>query len=146
MKKLFILVSLTAFLTICHAQTPKQEQVMTQQTISLSINNQTFDLQLENNQTAQRFAEILPLDLKMSDHLQNEKYATLPTSLTTNDKTAGQIHAGDVMLYQGDTMVIFYESFNSRYRYTKIGKITPTDNLKNALGKNDVAVIIKVAK
>lgn len=135
MKKSFILLSLMAFLTACHAQTPtqppKQEHAtMSQHAISLSINHQTFELQLENNETAQSFATLLQLDLTMSDHLQNEKYATLPSTLPTNDKTAGQIHAGDVMLYQSNTIVIFYESFDSNYRYTKIGKITQTQHLK----------------
>ncbi|AHG72664.1 hypothetical protein X781_5150 [Mannheimia sp. USDA-ARS-USMARC-1261] len=144
MKPLWILAIFASFLTACHAQTPtqapKQEHAMHSSVISLSINNQLFDLQLENNQTAQSFANLLPLDLAMNDHLNNEKFATLPNALPTNDKTAGQIHAGDVMLYQGDTIVIFYENFDSNYRYTKIGKIRQTDGLKNALGRGTAQV------
>lgn len=123
-----------------NAQAPKQEHAMHSSVISLSINNQVFDLQLENNPTATAFANLLPLDLTMSDHLNNEKFATLPNALPTNDKTAGQIHAGDVMLYQGDTVVIFYESFHSNYRYTKIGRISNADALKQTLGRGDVQV------
>lgn len=124
-----------------NTQNPKtQEKTMSQHTVSLSINNQVFDLQLENNQTAQSFANLLPLDLTMNDHLNNEKFATLPNALPANDKTAGQIHAGDVMLYQGDTIVIFYESFHSNYRYTKIGQISNADALKQTLGRGDVQV------
>lgn len=144
MKPLWILAIFALFLTACHAQTPtqppKQEHAMHSSVISLSINNQVFDLQLENNPTAQSFANLLPLDLAMNDHLNNEKFATLPNALPTNDKTAGQIHAGDVMLYQGDTVVIFYESFHSNYRYTKIGRIGNADALKQTLGRGDVVV------
>ncbi len=144
MKPLWILAIFALFLTACHAQTPtqppKQEHAMHSSVISLSINNQVFDLQLENNPTAQSFANLLPLDLAMNDHLNNEKFATLPNALPTNDKTAGQIHAGDVMLYQGDTVVIFYESFHSNYRYTKIGRISNADALKHSLGRGDVVV------
>jgi hypothetical protein len=113
---------------------------MHQHVISLRINNQVFDLQLENNPTAQSFANLLPLDLAMKDHLNNEKFATLPNALPTKDKTAEQIYAGDVMLYQGDTIVIFYESFRSSYRYTKIGQISNADTLKQTLGRGNVQV------
>lgn len=144
MKPLWILAIFALFLTACHAQTPtqapKQEHAMNQHVISLSINNQTFDLQLENNQTAQSFANLLPLDLSMQDHLNNEKYAKLPKPLPADDKRAGRIEAGDVMLFQGDTLVVFYESFDSSYRYTRIGRITETDNLKSTLGSGSVRV------
>lgn len=139
-----ILVIFSLFLTACHARTPtqplKQEYVMHQHVISLRINNQVFDLQLENNPTAQSFANLLPLDLAMKDHLNNEKFATLPNALPTKDKTAEQIYVGDVMLYQGDTIVIFYESFRSSYRYTKIGQISNADTLKQTLGRGNVQV------
>ena len=124
--------------------TQTQENAMNQtespQTASISVNGQTFTLTLENNPTAHAFAELLPLDLTMSDHLNNEKYAALPKPLLTNDQPAGQIHTGDVMLYQGDTLVLFYESFTSNYRYTKIGKIENADRLKQLLGKETVQV------
>lgn len=113
-------------------------------TAKLTINDKTFDIVLENNPTAQDFAKLLPLTLSMSDHLNNEKYATLSTSLPTNDKPAGQIKAGDVMLYQDDTLVIFYESFKSQFRYTKIGRIANIDDLKTALGAGDVKVMIEL--
>ena len=141
-----ILMAVNAtFITACNAEpknhtAPKQEILMNQSAIVLQINNQTFDLQLENNETATAFANLLPLDLAMDDHLNNEKFATLPKSLPTNDQKIGRIQIGDVLLWQGDTVVIFYESFDSNYRYTKIGKIRQTDDLKNALGRGTAQV------
>lgn len=146
MKPLFFLM-LMCCATACTAEPAKtqtQEQTMNQtaksQTASISINGQTFTLTLENNPTAHAFAELLPLDLTMRDHLNNEKYAALPKPLPNDDKIAGQIHAGDVMLYQGDTLVLFYDSFASSYRYTKIGRVENAEMLKQTLGKDDVAV------
>ncbi|MGK8252239.1 cyclophilin-like fold protein [Moraxella lacunata] len=136
----------------CHAQAPNspstQEQSMNEpttpkaQTVKLTINNQAFDVALEDNPTAQAFTELFPLQLSMQDHLGNEKFATLPKALPNNDKLVGQIHVGDVMLYQGDTLVIFYESFYSDYRYTRIGKVIQTDGLNQALGRDRVDVQI----
>ena len=74
----------------------------------------------------------------MQDHLSNEKFAELPKSLTRNDATVGRIETGDIMLWGGDTLVVFYESFNSPYRYTRLGKIQNADKLKNAVGAGKV--------
>lgn len=147
-------------LCACQAQTPSEKPTQNQQepsvnktsaqtaapapaqSLRLFAGGRHFEITLENNPTTAAFAGLLPLDLTMSDHLNNEKYAALPKSLPANDQTAGQIRAGEVMLYQGDTLVVFYESFNSSYRYTKIGVITDTKDLKTALGKGSVAVKI----
>ncbi|HGO5854156.1 TPA: cyclophilin-like fold protein [Mannheimia haemolytica] len=151
-KPLFCLMLMT-LTTACSAESAKQQtnkppqtqentmnQTESPQTASVSVNGQTFTLTLENNPTAHAFAQMLPLDLTMSDHLNNEKYAALPKPLPANDQPAGQIHRGDVMLYQGDTLVLFYKSFASNYRYTKIGKIENADRLKQLLGKETVHV------
>ncbi|ATD65884.1 cyclophilin-like fold protein [Neisseria weixii] len=114
------------------------------QTAYFTANGQTFDIQLENNPTAQAFAELLPLDLTMRDHLNNEKFAALPNALPRQDQTAGYIQTGDIMLYQGGTLVVFYECFTSSYRYTRIGKINNPDQLKQALGRKDVQVKLTI--
>lgn len=153
MTRLIFCLTLMTLTTACSAEPAKQpsnEPPQTQentmnptespQTASVSVNGQTFTLTLENNPTAHAFAELLPLDLTMSDHLNNEKYAALPKPLPTNDQPAGQIHRGDVMLYQGDTLVLFYKSFASNYRYTKIGRVENAEMLEQTLGQGAVAV------
>ncbi len=112
-------------------------------TMQLLINGQTFDLALADNAAATEFARLAPLTLTMQDHLTNEKFATLPTALTQNDSKIGKIQVGDVLLWQGDTLVIFYESFESGYQYTHLGKITNPQGLKQALGQGDVVVQIQ---
>lgn len=107
--------------------------------MKLIVGNKTFNVWLENNETAQALKAQLPLDLEMTELNGNEKYyyySTLPTSATR----PGTIHAGDIMLFQSNTLVIFYETFESDYSYTRIGSVTDPEGLAEALGTGDVRV------
>ena len=78
----------------------------------------------------------MPLELNMSELNGNEKYVYIDFTLPTNATKPEQISAGDVMLYGNNCLVIFYETFNTQYSYTKIGHI---DNLSN-LGNSSISV------
>lgn len=107
--------------------------------MKLIVGNKTFTVRLENNETAQALKTQLPLDLEMTELNGNEKYyyySTLPTSATR----PGTIHAGDIMLFQSNTLVIFYKTFESDYSYTRIGSVTDPEGLAEALGTGDVRV------
>jgi hypothetical protein len=101
-----------------------------------TINGEKLEIQLEDNATAVAFAKMFPLELTMSDLNGNEKYVNLDEALPTNSYEPGRVEAGDVMLYDDDCLVIFYESFDTEYSYTKIGYI---DGLPE-LGDGDVVV------
>ena len=88
-----------------------------------TINGEKLEIQLEDNATAVAFAKMLPLELTMSDLNSNEKYVNLDETLPTNSYEPGRVETGDVMLYGDDCLVIFYESFDTEYSYTKIGHI-----------------------
>jgi hypothetical protein len=107
--------------------------------MKLIIGDKTFTVRLENNETAQALKAQLPLDLEMTELNGNEKYyyySTLPISATR----PGTIRAGDIMLFQSNTLVIFYETFESDYSYTRIGSVTDPEGLAEALGTGDVRV------
>lgn len=107
-------------------------------TMNITIGQSTFNAELANTKAAQELTALLPLTLEMQDHLSNEKFAELPKSLSRQDQAVGRIEAGDIMLWGGDTLVVFYESFQSSYRYTRLGKIQNTDGLKSAVGTEKV--------
>ena len=74
----------------------------------------------------------------------NEKYVRLSISLPTEDENPVRIHAGDLMLYNGDTVVLFYKDFSTSYRYTRLGCIADTKGLQEAVGNGDALVKIEM--
>lgn len=108
--------------------------------IKISVGGKTFDAVLENNAAAQEFSKMLPLEIKMNELNGNEKYFRLNKNLPSNDKRAGTIQAGDLMLWTGNTVVLFYKSFSSGYSYTRLGKIINPAGLSDAVGGGNVSV------
>ena len=106
----------------------------------LRINGDEFQVKLEQNQTAEKLRMILPKKFRMHDLHQNEKYYDLPQNLPTNATRVEKIEAGDVMLYGDDTLVIFYQSFDTNFSYTRIGRIVEKQNLAERFGVDDIAV------
>ena len=83
---------------------------------------------------------MLPLSLDMKELNGNEKYFYLSDSLPTNTENVGTINAGDIMLYGSDCIVLFYETFNTSYSYTKVGHIDDVTGLTEAVGRGNVTV------
>ena len=91
--------------------------------IYASLNSEKLEINLEENSTASALVKLLPLDITMNDLNKKEKYAYLDNSLPTNTYNPKHIEAGDVMLFGDNCLVIFYESFDTSYSYSKIGHI-----------------------
>ena len=104
--------------------------------IYVKINNEKFEINLEENSTTSALTKLLPLDITMDDLNKNEKYVYLEDSLPTNTYSPNHIKAGDVMLFGDNCFVIFYKSFDTSYSYSKIGHI---DNLPE-LGEGSILI------
>lgn len=73
----------------------------------------------------------------MHDYAGFEKAGPLGTNLpTSNVQTT--THAGDIVLYQGNQIVIFYGS--NSWSYTRLGKIDDLSGWEDALGSENVIV------
>ena len=106
--------------------------------LKINIDGKDYIMNIEKNETTKHLVNILPKTLKMSDLNYNEKYIYLDESLPKDEKLPRYINAGDVMLFGDNCLVIFYKSFDTVYKYTKIGHI---DNLPD-LGSESVSVTI----
>ena len=142
MKKfLLMLITLLIFTGCGETQISENNlKVASAMNIKISVGGKTFDAVLEDNAAAQEFYKMLPLEIKMNELNGNEKYYRLNKNLPSNDRRAGTINAGDLMLWSSNTVVLFYESFSSGYSYTRLGKILNASGLSNAVGNGNVAV------
>lgn len=90
---------------------------------------------LVNNDATRRLLEILangPMSVSMNDYGGFEKVGSLPMSLPTSDSRI-TTEPGDVILYQGRNLVIFYGS--NTWSYTRLGKI-------NSLSANEIRAFL----
>ena len=107
------------------------ESEIIMESIKVIIDDISYDIKLENNDTVLAFIKLLPKELTMSELNGNEKYVYMDESLPTNSFNPQHINSGDVMLYGNNCLVIFYKSFDTNYSYTKIGHINNLENLGN---------------
>jgi len=103
----------------------------------MTVGSRRFAVTLEDNPSAQALVQLLPLTLDMAELNGNEKHARLPRSLPTSAVRPGTIRTGDVLLYGDGTLVVFYETFRSGYSYTRVGRITESAGLAEALGRDN---------
>lgn len=109
-------------------------------TMKITIGSSVFTATFYDNATATAFKSMLPITINMSELNGNEKYFYFSNTLPTNASPGGTIQNGDLMLYGNNCLVLFYESFNTSYSYSRIGKITNTTGLANAVGNGNVEV------
>ena len=108
--------------------------------VKVKINDEVFDVKLENNSATQELVKELKkgnVTVNASEYGGFEKVGELGFSLPTNDENIGT-NPGDIVLYQGDKISLFYGSHS--WSYTKLGKIDNVDSnkLKEVLGSGNV--------
>lgn len=130
-----ISITVTTILIKANSSSENNQQNYNQETrvdkIYININEQKFEVNLEDNSTTSALAKILPLEYTMNDLNGNEKYVYLDETLPTNPYEPKHIEAGDVMLFSNNCFVVFYKSFDTNYSYSKIGHIDNLPELDN---------------
>ena len=102
----------------------------------------------EDNSSAEAFLALLqeqPITVPMSDYAGMEKVGQLGTNLPRND-TQISVDAGDVILYQGNQITIYYGT--NSWSFTKLAVIegATKESLLEALGTGDVEVTFSLAQ
>lgn len=119
---------------------PEADERTDTENMYIEVNGQRFALTLAENETAEAFRALLPAAWDMEELNGNEKFIYLDESLPSASEAVGQIEAGDLMLYGGSCVVLFYESFSTPYSYTRIGRLDDPRGIAEAVGGGDVTV------
>jgi hypothetical protein len=116
----------------------------TEMAVTIQVGNRKFTVLLFDNNTTRALIARMPMTISMSELNGNEKYYYMPDSLPADERSAGNIHTGDLMLYGSDCLVLFYKNFSTAYRYTKLGLIEDTSDLADALVSGSVQVTFSI--
>ena len=123
----------------------KEESGMDQ--ISLTLAGQPVVVEWENNPSAEALRDLLrsgPLTVELSRYGGFEQVGSLGTSLPRDDVQTTTA-PGDIVLYSGSNMVIFYGS--NSWAYTRLGHITEKSRaeLEALLGGGDVTAVLSLS-
>ena len=114
--------------------------------VLLKVGGNTMTATLTDNEATRELTKLLEqgdMTIRMSDYGGFEKVGALPQSLPTSN-TQITTAPGDIMLYQGNQMVIFYGS--NSWSYTRLGKIdgATVSNLRQFLGNGDIVLTLSL--
>ena len=108
--------------------------------MKLKIGDTEVSVIWEDNVSVKELKALLPLEIKMSMYGGFEQVGSIGQSLTRDDKQT-TTQPGDIMLYSGDQIVIFYGS--NSWAYTPLGHIISSQReMEELLGAGDVTVTI----
>lgn len=136
MKKILFIALTALFSVMAYSQTK----------VRLSVGGNTMTATLVNNEATRELKELLekgPVTIQMNDYGGFEKVGALPQSFTTSNSQI-TTQPGDIMLYQGNNMVIFYGS--NSWSYTPLGKIdgATANDLKQFLGTESIYLTLSL--
>lgn len=119
---------------------------MEERKLVLMINNQKLIAKLSDNSSVDALVDKLKqgaITIEMNDYANMEKVGTLEFRLPRNDESIAT-GAGDLILYQGNSFVIYYDHNN--WNLTKLGKIdnVSQSELKKILGNGSVTVVLSL--
>ena len=116
------------------------EEENSEMQMNVQVGGSTFTATLEENEAVNELVKMMeqgPVTIQMSDYSGFEKVGSLGTSLpASNQQTTTR--AGDIVLYQGNQIVIFYGS--NSWNYTRLGHIDDLTGWEEALGSGEVTV------
>lgn len=127
---------------------PTQAVVSEQETVAIeeerklkiTVGDEVLLATFEDNLSAEEFRDLLaqgPVTVEMDDYGGFEKVGPLGTTLTRSDQQI-TTQPGDVILYQGDQITIYYGT--NSWNFTRLARIDDPTDLREKLGEETVSV------
>ena len=127
-------------------KTENAEESAEMRSITMMINDEKVEVTLENNESVKALAELAsesPLVIDTSMYGGFEQVGSIGTTLPNSDVNI-TTKPGDIVLYSGSNMVVFYGS--NSWSYTRLGQIEnlSESELEELLGSNNVKITLAV--
>ncbi|MDO4962230.1 MAG: cyclophilin-like fold protein [Eubacteriales bacterium] len=125
------------------AEPVKEEQ---EQMLQMKIGETSVQVEWEDNESVQALRELCfgqPLTIRMSMYGGFEQAGAIGEKLPRNDRQT-TTSAGDIVLYSGSNIVIFYGSNN--WSYTRLGRITDLteSELTDLLSNGNITITLSM--
>ena len=128
------------------AENEEEKGGLTEMKMNVQVGEYNFTATLESNTAVEELIEMMregAVTIEMDDYSGFEKVGPLGKSLTaSNSQTT--THAGDIVLYNGNNIVMFYGS--NSWSYTRIGRIDDLTDWEKALGSGSITTVFTVAE
>ena len=115
-----------------------EEDMTPMPSLVVNVGEKAFSIAPADNSSAEEFLERVNqggLTIDMYDYGDFEKVGDLPWDLPVNDEKITTV-PGDVILYQGDKITIYYDE--NTWNFTKLGHLNATtEEIQEAFGGQD---------
>lgn len=118
--------------------------------MTLTVNDRSFTATLADNSATEALKERLvqgALEVRLDDYGNMEKVGSLGFSLPRTERQTTTV-PGDIMLYQGSSIVIFYGS--NSWAYTPLAKVDGVSTREEMLdllgGMGSITLILSLAE
>ncbi len=144
---LALALALLAVVIPCRAGSARADEGgMEPMKMNVRIGERDFLATLEDNRAVAELTEMMrqgPVIIEMDDYSGFEKVGSLGARLTASDAqtTTGP---GDIVLYNGSNIVMFYGS--NTWAYTRIGRVDDLTGWEEALGSGSVTAEFTLAE
>ncbi len=126
-------------------ETPQTDEVEEDRDMIMEIGDTLVQVAWEDNESVEALKELVSqeaLSIQMSMYGGFEQVGSIGQNLPRDDKQT-TTKAGDIVLYSGNQIVVFYGS--NSWSYTRLGSISDKSEkeLSELLGNGDVTITIK---
>ncbi len=112
-----------------------------EETMKLTIGGEAVPVTWEENESVEALRALAPLEIELSMYGGFEQVGPIGQSLPRDDEQTTTA-AGDIVLYSGNQIVVFYGS--NSWAYTRLGHVDLTAaDMARLLGNGDVTIAIQ---
>ena len=144
-KKLLMIFLAIVILSACSKdEVSREKENMEAKRMLLTIGEYQLAINTEDNAAVKALNNLLKdgeIRIDMVDYGGFEKVGYLGHELPSQDEEI-TTSPGDIVLYQGNQIVIFYDS--NTWSYTPLGHIENLEMLKKALGSGNIEIILSL--